>query len=128
MLSGSHSSAQERLAVGQAPPQPAKVLFGAGAAVKVTSVPEGIVSVQVVPQLTPAGLDVIFPVPVPSFAMLNVNESGGVRVPVEVLETSSPLQAVSNRAKPATDDINFSYFAIPEHDAMSPHTSEYLLI
>jgi hypothetical protein len=71
-------TAQEELAGGQAPPQPAKVLFGAGAAVKVTLVPEVTVSVHIVPQFTPAGLDIIVPVPAPACAMVNVNETEGV--------------------------------------------------
>lgn len=85
--------------------------FGAGAAVKVTTVPEETLIVQVVPQFTPAGLDVIFPVPAPSFAMVNVSETGGFGVSVEVLEPSSPLQAASNMAKPAANDINVFKFS-----------------
>ena len=58
-------TAQVALAVAQAPPQSAKVLFGAGTAVKVTTVPEDTVRVQVAPQLIPAGLEVMVPVPAP---------------------------------------------------------------
>ena len=67
-------TAQVGLAVGQASPQLAKVLFGAGVAIKVTTVPEVTVNVHVVPQLRPAGLDVMVPRPVPIFIIVSVTE------------------------------------------------------
>lgn len=84
-------TAQVALAVAQAPFQLANVLFGAGAAVKVTTVPEVTVRVQVAPQLMPAGLDVT--VPVPFAATVRVTDTGGGGG-VEPL--SLPAQAVNN--------------------------------
>ena len=55
----------------QAPVQPAKVEFGAGAAVSVTAVPGAKPAAQVVPQLMPAGLLVTVPVPVPEEVTVN---------------------------------------------------------
>src|SRR5262245_22890872 len=55
----------------QGPPdQPANALPAAGVAVSVTLVPNGNAKSHTVPQLTPAGLDVTVPVPVPARATL----------------------------------------------------------
>jgi hypothetical protein len=49
----------------QAPVQPAKVELAAGVGVSVTAVPAGKLAVHVVPQLMPAGVLAMLPVPVP---------------------------------------------------------------
>ena len=58
--------------------QPARVMLVSGVPVKVTTVPEGTVRVQVAPQLIPAGLEVIVPVPVPVIALVRMTETGAV--------------------------------------------------
>jgi hypothetical protein len=65
---------QVALAAGQAPPQLDKVVFGVGAAVKITTVPDVTVIVQTTPQLIPAGFDVKVPVAVPVFTIVRVAE------------------------------------------------------
>ena len=49
----------------QAPVQPAKVELAAGVAVSVTAVPAAKLAMHVVPQLMPAGVLAMLPVPVP---------------------------------------------------------------
>jgi hypothetical protein len=49
----------------QSPDQPANVEPEAGVAVNVTEPPEGYEAEQTVPQLTPVGVEVTEPVPVP---------------------------------------------------------------
>ena len=56
----------------QLPLQPAKVEPVAGAAVKVTTVPLSYGSEQSAPQLTPAGLLVTVPLPVPALVTVSV--------------------------------------------------------
>src|SRR5512138_322659 len=51
----------------QAPPQPVNVEPAAGAAVSVTFAAEAKLPVQALPQLMPAGEEVIVPLPVPDF-------------------------------------------------------------
>jgi hypothetical protein len=60
----------------QAPDHPAKVELLAALAVSVTWVPEGKVALHVDPQLMPAGVLVIVPVPLPESWTLNRNEVG----------------------------------------------------
>jgi hypothetical protein len=80
----------------QAPVQPANVLPVAAAAVSVTAVPLANVAVHVVPQLMPAGLDVMVPVPVPARVSVSVC---GAAVTVsatvcDALATLVPLPAI----------------------------------
>jgi hypothetical protein len=55
-----------------APLQPVKVEPAAGAAVRVTDVPDVYEALQVLPQLIPLGEEVTVPVPVPLFATVSV--------------------------------------------------------
>ena len=57
----------------QAPPQAEKTEPPAGVAISVTIVPNGNGAAQVAPQLMPAGLEVIVPLPVPLTEVVNVN-------------------------------------------------------
>jgi hypothetical protein len=69
----------------QPPPlQPAKVEPAAGAAVNVTVVPTGYVSLQSVPQLIPAGELLTVPDPAPSFVTVSVAVLGGAGLNVTV--------------------------------------------
>jgi hypothetical protein len=56
----------------QAPLQPLKVAPVAGEAVRTTLVPPGKLALQVLPQLSPAGVEVTVPLPVPLLATLRV--------------------------------------------------------
>ena len=55
-----------------APVQPAKFELASGEAVSVTEVPELYASAQSEPQLIPAGVDNIVPVPVPAFVKVRI--------------------------------------------------------
>ena len=99
--------AQVALAVAQAPPQSARVLFGAGAAVKVTTVPEDTVRVQVAPQLIPAGLDVMVPVPFPAFALVRVTETGAAGAGgVSPLPSELQAPVATSNTRPAAKSMN----------------------
>src|SRR5206468_6756942 len=65
------------------PLQPVKVEPAAGLAVRVTAVPLAKLAEQVAPQLSPAGLLVTVPLPVP--ALLTVRAKVGVKVAVTVV-------------------------------------------
>jgi len=66
----------------QAPLQPVNVEPTAGAAVRVTAVPDVNEVEHVVPQLMPAGALVIVPLPVPALLTVSANEDGSANVAV----------------------------------------------
>src|SRR5436190_8648968 len=70
-----------------APDQPPKVDPDAGAALSVTVVPMEKLAAHVEPQLMPAGVDVIVPLPLPLFATPRMKLTGAA-VAVKVAETS----------------------------------------
>ena len=59
-----------------APPHAAKLEPAMGAAVKVTTCPDGKLAVQVAPQSSPAGAEETVPAPVPVFVTLNAKLLG----------------------------------------------------
>jgi hypothetical protein len=75
------------------PDQAPKVAFNAGAAVRVTAVPDEKLAVQVDPQLMPEGLLVM--VPAPEVATVSWKVDGG-----GALTTIEPLQPTSNDSTP----------------------------
>jgi hypothetical protein len=90
----------------QAPLQPAKVEPDAGAAVRLTTVPELNDAEQVEPQLIPAGELVTVPVPVPLFVTERVNGPEEVDWPLMIVKSSSTapvsLRNLASRRLPLT--------------------------
>ena len=92
----------------QAPPHPAKMEFAAGVALSVTCVPDWKDALQTCPQLIPAGLLVIVPLPVPARVTFNTGAVAGEELKVartEVLfvnvtsQVFAPLQDPPHPAK-----------------------------
>ena len=111
--------------------QLARVMLVSGVPVKVTTVPEGTVRVQVAPQLIPAGLEVIVPVPVPLIALVRVTETGaagagGVVVSelqpaISAVEVTSDNTTIPKRIAPLQ-----AFFMIPPALKLIPCSSAFL--